>query len=50
LLAAAAILLDRPISLFSIIIICFVVFMIAFGRQAGQTTRQPKLTKSSTQK
>jgi len=49
-LAAAAILLDRTISLFSIIIIGFVVFMIAFGRQAGQTTRQPKLTKSSTQK
>jgi len=49
-LAAAAILLDRTISLFSIIIIGFVVFMIAFGRQAGQTTRQPKPTKSSTQK
>jgi glycosyltransferase 2 family protein len=49
-LAAAAILLDRTISLFSIIIIGFVVFMIAFGRQAGQATRQPKLTRSSTQK
>ena len=35
-LAAAAILLDRMISLFSIIIIGFVVFMIAFGRQAAK--------------
>ena len=49
-LAAAAILLDRTISLFSIIIIGFVVFMIAFGRQARQATRQPEPTKSLTQK
>jgi uncharacterized protein (TIRG00374 family) len=38
-LAAAAILLDRTISLFSILIIGFTVFMIAFGRQ---TARQQK--------
>jgi glycosyltransferase 2 family protein len=38
-LAAAAILLDRTISLFSILIIGFIVFMIAFGRQ---TARQQK--------
>jgi glycosyltransferase 2 family protein len=49
-LAAAAILLDRTISLFSIIIIGFVVFMIAFGRQTRQATRQPEPSKSLTQK
>lgn len=42
-LAAAAILLDRTISLFSIIIIGFVVFILAFGRQARKAsqTKQP---------
>ncbi len=49
-LAAAAILLDRTISLFSIIIIGFVVFMIAFGRQTGMAAKQPKPTRSLTQK
>ena len=49
-LATAAILLDRTISLFSIIIIGFVVFMIAFSRQTGQATRQPKPTTNLTQK
>jgi uncharacterized membrane protein YbhN (UPF0104 family) len=38
-LGAAAIVLDRAISLFSILIIGFIVFMIAFGRQ---TARQQK--------
>jgi len=38
-LAAAAILLDRTISLFSILVIGFIVFMVAFGRQ---TARQQK--------
>lgn len=38
-LGAAAIVLDRSISLFSILIIGFIVFMIAFGRQ---TARQRK--------
>ena len=37
--ATAAILLDRTISLFSILVFGFIVFMIAFGRQA---TKQPK--------
>ena len=52
-LAAAAILLDRTISLFSIIIIGFVVFILAFGRQAkhaGQTAKQAKTVKTLTQK
>jgi glycosyltransferase 2 family protein len=39
-LGAAAIVLDRSISLFSILIIGFIVFMVAFGRQ---TARQQKL-------
>ena len=38
-LATAAILLDRTISLFSIIVLGFIVFMLAFGRQA---TKQAK--------
>jgi glycosyltransferase 2 family protein len=38
-LGAAAIVLDRTISLFSILVIGFIVFMIAFGRQ---TARQKK--------
>ncbi|HZO73788.1 MAG TPA: lysylphosphatidylglycerol synthase transmembrane domain-containing protein [Ktedonobacteraceae bacterium] len=42
-LTAAAILLDRIISLFSIMIIGFFVFLIAFGRKAAkQTQQQPK--------
>ncbi|HLG64509.1 MAG TPA: lysylphosphatidylglycerol synthase transmembrane domain-containing protein [Ktedonosporobacter sp.] len=42
-LTAAAILLDRIISLFSIMIIGFFVFLIAFGRKAAkQTPQQPK--------
>lgn len=55
-LAAAAILLDRTISLFSIIIIGFVVFILAFGRQAGkigqtrQTVKQATTVKTLTQK
>ena len=40
-LAAAAILLDRTISLFSILVFGFIVFMIAFGRQAAKQN-QPK--------
>ena len=39
-LVPAAILLDRTISLFSIIVIGFVVFMIAFGRQARKQTKK----------
>ena len=38
-LTAAAILLDRTISLFSILVIGLVVFLIAFGRKAAQQTR-----------
>lgn len=38
-LAAAGILIDRAISLLSILVIGFVVFMIAFGRE---TVKQPK--------
>ncbi len=49
-LAAAAILLDRTISLFSIIIIGFVVFILAFGQQAGKTAKQVKTVKTLTQK
>jgi|SRR5215469_1140866 len=40
-LAAAAILLDRTISLFSILVFGFIVFLIAFGRQAAKQN-QPK--------
>jgi glycosyltransferase 2 family protein len=39
-LAAAAILLDRTISLLSLLAIGFVVFLIAFGRQATKRTQQ----------
>ena len=39
-LAAAAILLDRTISLLSILVIGFIVFLVAFGRQATQRTRR----------
>jgi uncharacterized protein (TIRG00374 family) len=49
-LAAAAILLDRTISLFSIIIIGFVVFILAFGQQTGKTAKQVKTVKTLTQK
>ncbi len=38
-LTAAAILLDRTISLFSILAIGFVVFLIAFGRKAAKQSR-----------
>jgi len=38
-LAAAAILTDRTISLFSILVIGFIVFMIAVGRQATKQTQ-----------
>lgn len=44
-LATAAILLDRIISLFSILVIGFVVFMLAFGRQAARQSKQAKQTK-----
>jgi len=40
-LAAAAILIDRTISLFSILVIGFIVFMISIGRQATKQS-QPK--------
>jgi uncharacterized protein (TIRG00374 family) len=43
-LGAAAIVLDRTISLFSILVIGFIVFMIAFGRQ---TARQKKLVEKT---
>lgn len=43
-LATAAILLDRTISLFSILVFGFIVFMFAFGRQ---TTKLSKDTKKS---
>src|SRR5581483_5204420 len=49
-LAAAAILLDRTISLFSIIIIGFVVFILAFGQQAKQASKKVKTVKTLTQK
>ncbi len=39
-LAAAAIILDRVISLFSILIIGFVVFMVEFGRQTARQKKQ----------
>jgi uncharacterized protein (TIRG00374 family) len=38
----AAILLDRTISLFSIVAFGFIVFMLAFGRQAARETLQVK--------
>ena len=39
-LAAAAIVLDRVISLFSILIIGFIVFMVEFGRQTAKQQKQ----------
>jgi uncharacterized protein (TIRG00374 family) len=39
-LGAAAIVLDRTISLFSILIIGFIVFMIAFGKQTARQKKQ----------
>src|SRR6185312_14757640 len=42
-LTAAAILLDRTISLFSIMAIGFVVFIIAFGRKAATQARNEKI-------
>ena len=45
-LSAAAILLDRSISLVSILAIGFVVFLIAFGRQAAKRTQQANRLKS----
>lgn len=45
-LTAAAILLDRTISLFSIMVIGFVVFMAAFGRKAAKS--QKTNTKTTT--
>jgi len=42
-LAAAAILLDRTISLFSLLVFGFIVFMIAFGRQAAKQNRPKKV-------
>jgi len=39
--ATAAILLDRTISLFSIIVLGFIVFMLAFGRQAAKQAKKP---------
>jgi uncharacterized protein (TIRG00374 family) len=39
-LATAAILLDRTISLFSIIALGFIVFMLAFGRQATKQVKK----------
>ena len=41
-LSAAAILLDRSISLLSILAIGFIVFLIAFGRQAAKQSKQVK--------
>ena len=41
-MAAAAILLDRTISLFSLLVFGFIVFMIAFGRQAAKQNRPKK--------
>lgn len=40
-LSVAAIALDRTISLLSIWVIGFIVFLIAFGRQAARTSRKP---------
>ncbi len=42
-LSAAAILLDRSISLLSILVIGFIVFLIAFGRQAAKQSKQAKI-------
>jgi uncharacterized protein (TIRG00374 family) len=42
-MAAAAILLDRTISLFSLLVFGFIVFMIAFGRQAAKQNRPKKV-------
>jgi uncharacterized protein (TIRG00374 family) len=39
-LAAAAILLDRSISLFSILVFGFILFMVAFGRQTARQKKQ----------
>ncbi len=41
-LATAAILLDRTISLFSILVFGFIVFMFAFGRQATKLSKETK--------
>lgn len=41
-LATAAILLDRSISLFSILVFGFIVFMFAFGRQATKLSKETK--------
>ncbi|HLX58165.1 MAG TPA: lysylphosphatidylglycerol synthase transmembrane domain-containing protein [Ktedonobacteraceae bacterium] len=41
-LAAAAILTDRIISLFSILVFGFIVFMVAFGRETRKAALQPK--------
>ena len=41
--AAAAILTDRTISLFSILVFGFIVFMIAFGRDARKATLKKKI-------
>ncbi len=49
-LATAAILLDRTISLFSILVFGFIVFMIAFGRQAvtsANGSQRPKKQQNS---
>jgi len=43
-LAAAAILLDRTVSLFSVMVIGFVVFSLAFGRQAAKQFSIPVST------
>ena len=39
-LAAAAIVLDRTISLFSILVFGFITFMVAFGRQTARQQKQ----------
>jgi uncharacterized protein (TIRG00374 family) len=41
--AAAAILIDRTISLLSILVIGFIVFMFAFGRQAAKQSQPQNL-------
>src|SRR5216683_8357122 len=41
-MAAAAILLDRTVTLFSLLVFGFIVFMIAFGRQAAKQNRPKK--------
>jgi glycosyltransferase 2 family protein len=45
-LAAAAILTDRSISLFSILVFGFIVFMVAFGRDTRKATLKLKLSNS----